>query len=46
MTGLQGLLIDKELVVIPSKTRIDRPVSQMDEILDECGLLQVWPLRG
>src|ERR1700733_219211 len=41
-----GLFVDEKLIVIPAEASAHRPASQVEEILDECGLLEIRPLCG
>ena len=41
-----GILIHYELIVIPAKSAIDSPIAEMDQILNEGGLLEVRPVTG
>ena len=38
-----GLLVDHQLIVIPTQAEVHCPITDVDLILDKCGLLEVGP---
>ena len=41
---IDRLPVQQELIVVPPKAGADCPISQMDQILHKCGLLEVWTI--
>src|SRR5207249_699191 len=40
-TRADGILVDQKLIVVPAKSRADRPIAETNEVLHVNGLLKV-----